>query len=699
MNTEELEILETELEEMLNSAIVQLSDVLPSQWTEANRIMTSDETSFPGPFSYDRSPYCREIVDCFSKTHPAKKIAVMKGAQIGFSTSVIFPAICYIISQQPGNILFLTGHADLSEEAINNLDKAIDNTGIRKLIRAGTLRKRNSRTGDTNKAKEFPGGSLVSGSAGNHKLLRQRSVMYGFIDDFEAAKSSTSQSGSTQKMIEQRFAAYYHKMKLAFISTPEVKSSSNIEPVFLSGDQRYYNIPCQRCHTHIQLHWSIDIPNTDGKEKAGIFYKLDNHGRLIDNSVGYICQHCGRFFTESNKKQFLIDGFWRPTATPVSPDTYSYQISSLYAPAGMYNWVHYTRQYLEAYPPSGEVKETLAQTFQNLVLGLTYEPTSKQLSASQLQANCRSYFPAILPAHAAGGTDVLQDDVAKFTIPETLSINDGNGKIILLTLAADLNGTEDDARLDWEILAHAESGSTYSITHGSIGTFIPLEGQKKFKVDRQRFTYRHNTQNSVWPVLQQIIETMFVTDTNRKMKITIAGIDTGHYTIHAYNFMDKPQRGCVVVGLKGKDAEKYIPFMADRPTFHLAKERPGLYLVEVNNVKDDLADIINLRYSPGNDDRQPPGFANFPTPNNGLYQYTNYFAHFEAESRTPINKPDGTITFNWQKKNSAVQNHFWDVRVYNLTLREIFIYLLGKDLKIPRPTWSTYVELINKNIT
>jgi len=42
-----------------------------------------------------------------------------------------------------------------------------------------------------------------------------------------------------------------------------------------------------------------------------------------------------------------------------------------------------------------------------------------------------------------------------------------------------MNGTEQDARMDYEVVAWSESGATYSIKHGSIGTFIPREGAKK----------------------------------------------------------------------------------------------------------------------------------------------------------------------------------------------------------------------------
>ena len=79
----------------------RISNVLPSVWSEKHRVMTTDVSSFPGQFSYDKTPYLKEIINCLSAEHPARIIAVMKGAQIGFSTGVIENGIGWIISENP----------------------------------------------------------------------------------------------------------------------------------------------------------------------------------------------------------------------------------------------------------------------------------------------------------------------------------------------------------------------------------------------------------------------------------------------------------------------------------------------------------------------------------------------------------------------------------------------------------------------
>lgn len=665
---------ENQILEVLESSKHLLSNMLPSEWSESNRFMTSDVSPFPGKFSFKRTPYLREPLDTLSPNHPAHTIAVMKSAQIGFSTGVIENAIGYIISQNPGNILFLTGHGDLAEEAMSGkIDQMIDSCGLRPLIRPNVLRKKNQRTGDTNKSKEFPGGSLIAGSAGNHKLLRQRSVRFGFIDDFDAAKKSTKESGATFEMIEKRFSAYAIKKKVYYISTPEVKQTSNIEPLYYLGDQRKYFVPCPCCGDYITLEWTIEV---DGVS-AGISYKLDDKGKLINGSVGYICQSCGDFFKDNHKYEMNLAGEWRPTAEPSEEGFYSYHLNALYAPAGMDDWAKYVRQYLKANPINEPQRTREMQTFVNLVLGETYEEMGEAPKANQLQKNIRDYDIGVLP--------------------EKLSELDGNGMIVLLTCGCDLNGVVDDARLDYEIVGWTENGQSYSITHGSIGTFVPRENSMKVKSDRERWTYMENEHNNVWDEFTKVINKEYITDTGRKMRILITGVDTGHYTKHAYHFVENSAN--FVVGLKGKDVDKYRRFGMDTPSFKLARERSDLYLVEVNQLKDDLAEQMKLRWKPNNEQPQPVGFMNFPVPSGGLYTFNSFFSHFEAEHRIIDKNADGDgVSARWVKKNSAVQNHLFDCRIYNMVLRDIVVSLVGKELKNKHFTWKDYVDTVLQRV-
>ena len=678
-------IIAEQLRGMLRGSAVQLSSLKPSEWVEKNVVMGEP---FPGAFRYSKTPYTREWIDNQAEDHPMRWQAIKKGAQIGASAGFIIPTLLWTIAESPCNTYFTVGSPDLVDKAAEKLDLGIDRANLRSRIMPQVKRNRNQRSGDTNAKKDFPGGYINIGSADNYRNWRDVSLKRGMIDDYEAVKSASKQAGSTRKMIEQRFAAYALTHKINYVSTPELlvvgiaetgePIISNIEEVYLLGDQRKYRVPCEVCHEPIELLWTQE-------NGSGIFFERDNHGKLIESSVGYVCQLCGGFFKDNHKYQMLNDGKWHPTAEPDRMGFYSYQISSLYAPAGMYDWKHYCHDFVEANPVGQPRKEKLYKPFINLCLGECYVPPAHEADAKSIQRNAGRYFVG--------------------TIPEKLSIEDGNGTIVLITCGADLNGrmaghngaTEDDVRLDYEIVAHSESGATYSIMHGSIGTFIPREGTEN-KRDRIPWTAEYGKENCVWDEFERLIATEFENDNGGINKIFLSGIDTGHYSTHVYAYLERTQQN--VIGLRGQKEDKYLRRDANAKLFQQGVKRKDEWFLQVGYFKDDIAEYMRLNWNKHMDKPQPPNFMNYPMPENGLYGLENFFEHYEAERRVTV---EADQTSRWEKKNSAVQNHMWDCRVYNMALRDIEVWTLGQELKrlgrLKRDavfTWADYVfQIVN----
>ena len=293
-----IDIYEDVFNQLFDAAEVIISDQLPSDWAEQNRII-SENTSRPGPFSFEYSPYTREILDCLSPNHPARVITIMKGAQIGLTTGLIENGLGWIISQAPGNVLYLVGHEDLVKGSMNKVEQMIDGSGIRDLIKSSVKRVRNNKSGDTDTLKEFAGGYLKLGVA-NHKALKNFSLKYGFFDDYDGMKAASESDGDLNALIMQRFAAFSKKKKVCFISTPNLKHNSNIEKEYVKGDQRKYHIPCPCCSEKIVIEWTVES-QLEGLERGGIVWELDDAGAIIAESVGYKCYKCGGFFNEDDK--------------------------------------------------------------------------------------------------------------------------------------------------------------------------------------------------------------------------------------------------------------------------------------------------------------------------------------------------------------------------------------------------------------
>lgn len=653
----------------------------PSDWVEKNIYLTSAESRYPGFLSYDRSPYTREVIDNLSPNSDVECFGVMKCSQSGFTATVVTPFIPYVISECPSNIMFLSGSETLVQDTVRDrLDPIIQNSGLGHLIRPNVVKKKNQKSGDTDFKKEYAGGSLT-GATYNPRRLRFYSAKFILADEFDDAPRSDKKEGSIRSLLENRAKSFGSTKKIAYISSPTVKGISNIEEVYDLGDKRKWNWKCPHCQTFIPIEWRIE--KEDGTF-AGIKWELNEQNELIPESVHYECQQCTGKITYDKKYELNLSGKWIPTVKPQNPKYRSYQFNALCIPPGFDSWVDLVYQWLEACPPGGFVDEGKLKTFVNTQLGQTWEEKGSTPKITELMNNTRSY-------------DVGQ-------IPDKTCENDGNGKIVLLTLACDLGGVmelnNEDVRLDWEIVAHSSNGATYHVDHGSIGTF--KRGRKKTKNEREneserdKYTYSHGMNFSVWPFLKTIIDKNYIGESGDAFNIDITVIDTGHFTRLAYDFINSVN-DALVLGVKGYAEDEYRRLSRDTPIVSRSKELVGkLYILQVNQLKDILASNMKLRQ--GMDGYQPSGFMNFPQPSNGKYTMRNYFAHYEGEHRVEVTKGDTVVGFAWKKKNSSVENHFFDVSVYNLAAREMFIdYLRRSHSKNAKLDWETFCLLMTGN--
>ncbi|MCK5613908.1 phage terminase large subunit family protein [Candidatus Pacearchaeota archaeon] len=661
--------IEEHLEDIFAKIPEPTDRISPSKYAEKFRWLTSDVTTSPGRVNYDDIPYARAIIDSLSPNHPGKIFGVMKSAQIAFTEMVVVNGILYLIANNPCNIMALSHDDEASKEMVESrLDQGIKSCNIQHLIRPNTVRKRNSRTGDTSRSKEFIGGRAYFGGYSVDKMGKQRSVKVAFFDDWDKVKISDKDQGNLFEIVQARFTSAADSMKQYYISTPETKPS-NIESVCKLGDESYWHVPCPKCGDFIKILWN----ETVNGEKAGVVFSLDSIGRVVRNSVGYVCQSCSNHFKETYKYEMNLSGIWTPSSEPQEDQIYSWYLNSLTAPPWCFGWEQYANQWARIFKSGLESKSRL-KVFLNLVLGQPWEETKTDIKSGSLMKNTRPYDHGI--------------------IPNELAEKDGNGRIILLTCACDLNGTIDDARLDYEVLGHSMTGSTYSIDQGSIGTYEPGD-----KTDRPKWTYRNEEKNNVWDhFYNAIVLREYPCDNdNPPMKMFITGVDTGYYAHYAYAFIDQFE-GHSVVGIKGGSEEKKMKAGQDLPKFKPARERPKLFIIQTDLIKDDMAERISLPWSKKTEISQPPGFMNFPNPDNHQNKYTDYyFKQFENEQRVVDENDEGdAVGWKWKRKYSSAPNHYMDCFVYNMALRDIFSTLFMKELGIKYSTWADFVTEMKK---
>lgn len=650
-------------------------DVLPSQFAEENRVIPQGEP-LPGKWNYNNSPLTREIIDVLHPDNPVKICSVMKSAQYGVSDGVIHNGIIYLMKHAPAPILLTAGDGDLVTKAMGErIPAAIRSSGLSDLIRPNNQRKGKGRSsGDTLTVKQFPGGFLQAQTIQSLNKMRQTTFKVGFLDDFESAVLTNEQrDGDVFSVVKARFTRYADQMKVFLISTPTLRDVSKIEPAFLKGDQRYWFMPCPRCGEFFRF----EMFGKNAKvHKYGLLYEtLD--GSVIQDSVRYVCPHCGGEIQETEKNDLIISGEWRPTAKPTNSTYRSYHISDMYSTFGT-SWFDLAEEWNEALKDKSKLK-----AFLNLRLGQTYEEKRQEVRSMVISHNTREYEIGTIPNH--------------------LSNQDGNGDISLITMACDLGGhigedeTEDDVRLDYEILAHSASGSTYSIDSGSIGTYKVGKNWNK-NPNRPRFTYRHNTYNSVWDKLQEILDREYLTDDGQRRMVELCVIDTGYGTNEVYGFLNKNPGICF--GVKG-ESERVISEHTDVKLFKESAERKlDCFILTESVMKDRLAEFMKKS---AHTQPQQENTMNFPQPAGGKYTVQGYFSQYEAEVKKPEYDAGGILKgYRWEKRHSGSDDHFKDCRVYNLFAREIYVKLYAKQLrqqgaKIDENAfyWSNYCNYLN----
>jgi len=650
-----------------------------SEWSEENIYLTS-ESKFAGLLSFKRSPYAVEVVNNMMPNSGIELTGIMKCSQSGFTQCLAIPCLVYHAAESPTNQMFVTSSETLIRNTIRGrFDTVMEGKTLKGIIKSTSTKKANQRTGDTDFKKEYTGGSLINITY-KPTNLRFHSVEVVVCDEYDDAPKIDKKEGSIFDLVMARTKSYADTRRLAFLSSPTTKGISNIEGVYNMGDKRKWSWECPHCKTYIPILWRID--REDGTF-GGIKWELDENDELIEKSVHYECQSCRGRIDYKMKYPLNLTGKWVPTAVPKKPTYRSYSFNALCNPPGFESWVDLVRYWIEACPKGQPVNIEKLKVFTNTQLGELWEDRGTTPRMTALMGNVRNYDVGV--------------------IPDKTCEEDGNGKIALITLVCDLGGIMDlvnnieDVRLDWEIVAHSTNGQTYSIDHGSIGTFKRSKQTSKKErdkdSDRERWTFKEGVPNSVWPVFKEQIYRSLINESGEYCDIDLTIVDTGHFTKLSYNFIQNiTDRN--IYGVKGKGIEESFTKIGGNTSLikHSNENKGLLYILDVNTLKDNLSS--NMALTEGTDGTQPRGFMNFPQPSDGKYNKNNFFDHYESEHRVPEIKNGVEVGFVWKKKRE--NNHFWDVAVYTLASREIFI----ADWKLYHPkdrdlTWERYCIMID----
>ena len=351
-------------------------DLTVSEWADEHRILSTKGAGEPGPWRTSRTPYLKEIMDALSVNSPYEDVVFMAGAQVG-KTECGNNWIGYVVDIEPGPMMVVqttTNNAKkFSKQRINPLFQETP------ALNRKVAENRSRDDSNTTLMKDFPGGFLVISGANSAADLRSMPVRYLFADEVDGYPQDVDGEGDPLKLAVQRTNTFSLRKRF-YCSTPTLKQTSRIDPLFLASDQRRYMVPCPECKHHQWLKF------------AGLKYDKQDL-----STVHYACEECGSLIAEHQKTWMLENGYWEATNPNGQSGMAGFHLSSLYSPAGWLSWSAIARQWIDAVEKSTKGDFAALKTFINTILGETYDAEQDKVKSAEVKTLVSRYALRSIP--------------------------------------------------------------------------------------------------------------------------------------------------------------------------------------------------------------------------------------------------------------------------------------------------------------
>lgn len=363
------------LERSGRAALKPPEDLTVSQWAEKHLTLSPKITQFSGRFSYDRTPYLREIVDNINDPK-VDLVTFAKAAQVGGTQGLLSVGIAYAIDQDPGPAMIVfpsaVGGKEYSEERLQPMIDDCPRLRSHKLPDRDKFRK---------STMYFDRMNLAIVGAGSPASLASRPVRYLFCDEIDKYKLKTNKEGNPLELADRRTRTFWNKKRFR-ISTPTTPDGP-VWQSFLEGDQRYYHVPCLECGHMQKLCWD-QLKWAQEARIDGASWDLNE----VAETTHYECEKCQAPIRDKHKSKMLLKGEWVPTAKSRSHK--SYQLSALYP-----SWVSFadmSTMFLQSHRYREKLRE-----FVNQSLGEPWDDRAGSSTAEKILEHKSDYPEATTP--------------------------------------------------------------------------------------------------------------------------------------------------------------------------------------------------------------------------------------------------------------------------------------------------------------
>lgn len=284
----------------MRAALRPPTRVTVSEWVDKHMLLGSD-SSEPGRYSTDRTPYVREWQDSAALPH-VHQVTIQKSTQVGGSQALL-NVLAYAIAADPGPITWIMPtREDAAEFGENRVQPMVDLIPVL----------REQLTGERFDAKKrqirFKRCRLLFRSAVTPKELAQYPARWLFGDEAGKWPAYSQKEAAPFDLARERCRTFYNH-RIYLNSTP-VHEEGLISVEFQRGDRRRFHVPCPHCKSFQVLKWAqVKWPGTVQDERA-----------MQDaRDAWYECEHCQQKILDEHKAGMLAAGWWCPEDIDPTP--------------------------------------------------------------------------------------------------------------------------------------------------------------------------------------------------------------------------------------------------------------------------------------------------------------------------------------------------------------------------------------------
>ncbi|MEC0092491.1 phage terminase large subunit family protein [Paenibacillus macquariensis] len=475
-----------------------------SEWADKHRILDSKSSAEPGPWSTDRTPYLRGIMDAFTDPR-IEEIIFVKPTQVG-GTESLNNMFGYVIAQDPNPALIVYPMLDLAEFTSKNR--------LQPMVQLSpTLSDRYKNEDSKVLELQFDGMYAVIAGANSPASLSSRAIRYLFMDEVDKYPKSAGKEADPRSLARERTKTFTYNKKIMQTSTPTLKSGP-IWQSWLGADVKLqYYVPCPHCGQYYTFKFKqIKFDKTKDVDE-------------IKSTALYECENCEGIIRDAHKPSMLRNGEWRGLDGSTKPKRKTgFWMNSIYSP-----WVRFGDIAAEFITSKRGGPEEL-MNFINSWLAEPWENTQIKLNSDKVLKKTGGYEEGIVPDRMillTGGVDVQKD------------------------------------RFYYTIRAWGEHMTSYNIRHGVVDTWTEIEDVMNISYcgrDGTEYFVNLCAVDSGY----NADETYDFCARNTEWAVSIKGSNTPLNTKYKHTKIDREEKGVYGISLYHVDGNYYKDFITGR---------------------------------------------------------------------------------------------------------------------------------------